>query len=44
MRDFPNFYSEGLRNFVGFLLVMDPKKRPSFHEIGKHEIFEDAIA
>jgi hypothetical protein len=44
MKNFPNCYSAALRNFVSFLLVIDPAKRPSFHEIGKHEIFDDEIA
>ena len=43
MKNFPRFYSEGLRNFVNYLLVIDPKKRPSFDEIGKFEIFNDEI-
>jgi len=43
MKNFPSFYSEGLRNFVNYLLVIDPKKRPSFHEIGRFEIFNDEI-
>ena len=43
MNNFPRFYSDGLRNFVNFLLVIDPELRPSFNEIGKYEIFEDEI-
>ena len=43
MKNFPKFYSQGLRNFVNYLLVIDPKKRPTFHEIGKNEIFDDEI-
>jgi len=43
MKNFPSFYSEGLRNFVNHLLVIDPNKRPSFHEIGRFEIFNDEI-
>ncbi len=41
MRNFPSFYDVKLKNFVGFLLVIDPKDRPSFDKIGKHEIFDD---
>jgi hypothetical protein len=43
MKNFPRFYSERLRKLVNYLLVIDPKKRPSFYEIGKYEIFEDEI-
>ena len=41
MNIFPRIYSEGLRNFINYLLVIDPKKRPSFYQIGKFEIFND---
>jgi len=30
MKDFPSFYNQGLRNFVSYLLVIEPKDRPSF--------------
>jgi len=43
MKKFPRFYSEGLRKFVNYLLVIDPNKRPSFQKIGKYEIFDDEI-
>ena len=43
MKHFPGFYSESLRDFLSYLLVIDPKDRPSFFEIGKHEIFPDEI-
>jgi hypothetical protein len=41
MKDFPSFYNQGLRNFVSYLLVIEPKDRPSFHEIGKHPIVDE---
>ena len=43
MENFPKFYREGLRNFVNYSLVIDPKKRPSFDEIRKFEIFNVEI-
>lgn len=41
MNNFPEFYSQGLRNFVTDLLKIDPQARPSFYEIGKNEIFDE---
>ena len=43
MKIFPKFYSEGLKNFINFLFVVDPEKRPSFYEVGKFELFNDEI-
>jgi hypothetical protein len=43
MKNFPSVYSEGLKNFVTYLLVIDPKKRPSFHKMSNYQILDDEI-
>ena len=43
MNNFSKFYNQSLKKFANYLLVIDPKKRPSLYEMGKYEIFEDEI-